>query len=141
MKDIFIDTNVAKHLANPLTDEYKELVKWLVNDGALVMSDYLLAEYGKGNQNLSVIISRLQATGRLNSLSKQQINGLRFTKKIERRLESNRKDWNHIKAILLSKRKIAIALDIKLMGDINTYPKIEGIQPTCVNCPTKVNYK
>ena len=31
LKDIFIDSNVAKNFANPLDPEYKKLVNWLMN--------------------------------------------------------------------------------------------------------------
>ncbi len=53
--DIFIDTNVAKNFGNPLDDDYKDLITWLLKhnpkdktpekDAHLVISQKLFAEY------------------------------------------------------------------------------------------------
>jgi hypothetical protein len=42
MKDIFIDNNIAKNFTLPYDDSYKNLLAWLYQEGALVVSQKLL---------------------------------------------------------------------------------------------------
>lgn len=141
MKDIFLDTNLSKKLINPVESEYLEFLNWLYKEGVLVMSNKLQAEYGRGNQNLVVIIHRLTISGRLNFITNKELQEYVFPKKTENKLLSNYADRVHIKSILLSKRKMAIVGDTNLMRDINKYQRIDGIKPIAVDNPNKIDYK
>ncbi|MBI5217602.1 MAG: hypothetical protein HY958_01555 [Bacteroidia bacterium] len=44
MKDIFVDTNIAKNLITPLNPEYKKFLNWLNIEGSLVVSNHLLRQ-------------------------------------------------------------------------------------------------
>lgn len=141
MKDIFLDTNLAKNLINPLSDSFKEFIIWLNKDGALVFSNHLKREYGRGNQNLATIVNNLAAKGRINNIPNQVISNFKFSKSVEKKFLSNYKDRVHIKTVVLSERKLALALDINLQTDISGLPKINGIKPNCKDCPNKIKYK
>jgi hypothetical protein len=140
-KDIFIDNNIAKNFSNPIDPEYKKLIKWLIefnpnpkkhDDNAyLVVSQKLIAEYyrtmghaASGN-NIAVIINLLTQQGRLNRISNEQIKEFKqehFTKKVERKLVSNKEDREHIPVVLLSDRKYALTLDEKFTADLVKFP-------------------
>lgn len=139
--DIFIDTNLAHNLINPMNDHFKKLYLWLYHEGALAITKKLIAEYGQGNQNLAVVVNYLTVKGRVNCISKQQLTNLSIPKKIEKRLLSNRSDHTHIKTVILSDRKIAISADKNLIDDINNYPKYQKIKACCADCPSKINYQ
>lgn len=150
MKDIFIDNDIAKRFSPPLQKPYKELITWLYNEGALVVSQKLLVEYNQGlanltdmkrNESILGIIGVLIQTGRLNKITNQQLNNYRFKKYIENAFLSNRKDWNHIKTVLLSYRKMAITVDANFHNDINRQPKIDKIKPHATFSPSTINYK
>lgn len=141
MKDIFVDTSSAQNLSNPKSQGYKDLLEWLKKDGHLVYSDGLLREIGQGNQVLLTLINKLIADGRSNKIKNNQLNNLTIKKSIERNFISNWKDRIHIKTVILSNRKLAIALDNNLRRDINLYPKVDGVKPVAVDCPTKCCYK
>ena len=150
MKDIFIDNNIALKLSPPLDEEYKELVAWLFEEGALVVSQKLLVEYNQGlihlsnakrNESVLGIIGRLTQEGRLNKINNQQISAFIIPKKIENRLLSNKKDRDHLKTIILSFRKLAITSDNNFLRDINNYPKVNKVSPEAAYSPSRINYK
>jgi hypothetical protein len=143
-KDIFIDNNIAKNFSNPIDPEYKKLIKWLIefnsdsknNNAHLVVSQKLLAEYyrtmghaASGN-NIAVIINLLTQQGRLNRISNDQIKEFKqsqFTKKVERKLISNKEDREHIPVVLLSDRKYALTLDEKFTTDLVNFPSFTAL--------------
>lgn len=139
MKDIFIDNNVAKNFANPLDPEYKRLIAWLIafnendiaNNAHLVVSDKLLAEYGRtagfaySATNITVIIGKLTREGRIVKIGNQKIKEFKrryFTKTVVRRLTCNREDRNHIPVVLLSHRKYALSRDDNFRNDLESFP-------------------
>jgi hypothetical protein len=141
MKDIFIDNNIASRFKNPADEEYKKLIKWLITytedeenqdkNAYLVVSPKLLAEYHRSNlhvkdgQNIIVIIGILQRQGRLVIISNEQIKTFKqqyFTKKIEKNLQSNHEDREHIPVVLLSERKYALSIDQNFVKDLNSFP-------------------
>jgi len=140
-KDIFLDSNIVKNFSNPLDEEYKKLFQWISTIGYLAISQKLLVEYGRTNQNLSVLVNRLQADGRLIKFQSQDLNTIRFDKKTLKNLKSNREDQLHLKVILLSDRKIAIIIDKKFRDDVNGFPKYNGIKPQAVARPEEIDYK
>jgi hypothetical protein len=129
VKDIFVDNNIAKNFCNPLDPEYKNFLKWLIHDGALVISNSILREYSSSTShsasatNISAIIGLLGAAGRLNKVSPKELRAFVIPKGVERRLRSNKADWQHLKTVLLSFRRIAITSDANLGHDIVNYPK------------------
>jgi hypothetical protein len=140
-KDIFIDNSIAsKHFSNPIDDEFKKLIEWIqtynsdeFNDAYLVISPFLIKEYVESNRNANSttnivrIIDDLTKQDRLIRYSKKEIEVCQkeiFTKKILKKLQSNSKDRNHIPAVLLSDRKIALTEDNNFIKDLNLF---EGI--------------
>jgi len=135
-KDLFIDTNIAKNLSNPLDEEYRKLVKWLYyydpNDTAnkdnyahLVVSKKLLIEYTKtATRFYNDIIAELQKEGRLITISNQEIKDFQqehFTKTVEKKLQCNQEDKEHIPVVLLSDRKYALTNDNKFKSDLENF--------------------
>lgn len=141
MNDIFFDTNLAHNLINPTSPEYRDFLNWLYKDGALVISNKLEVEYGRGNQNLIVIIDGLTKNGRINRITNRQLQEYCIPKRIENRLLSNKADRNNIKCIVLSNRKMGIIADNNLLKDINNYPRLNKIKPTAANRPSEIDYK
>jgi uncharacterized membrane protein len=100
-KDIFIDNNIASRFKNPADPEYIKLRNWLMlyreikegeedTNAHLVVSNKLLNEYSRSNQNIKdgqniiLIIGRLQREGRLIKIDNQAIKDFQqehFTKK------------------------------------------------------------
>lgn len=141
MKDIFIDNSAAINLSTPLTDPFKIFVKWLYSEGTLVLNKKLKVEYIAGNQTLSIVIDRLTRDGRVNNIPDNLLKEFIFTSVQEKRFLSNKRDRIHLKSVFLSKRKLAISNDTNFIIDINGFNKVDGIQPTCVDCPSKINYQ
>jgi hypothetical protein len=143
MKDIFIDTNIAKNFTNPLDPIYKKLLRWLTTDvqSHWVVNQKLLVEYGRTNQTILVLIDQLQRQGRLIKKEKAELNAVPFPKQYERKLHSNSEDWVHLKTIWLSHRKIGIIIDEGLRHDVNQSPKQGGIQPKAFSRPEEINYE
>jgi hypothetical protein len=143
-KDIFVDTNIAKNFSNPLSDEYKNFIAWLNETGSLVISNKLLAEYGRSfahslsSTSMWVIINHLTRTGRLIKISSAQLDALIIPKRVQRRLESNFADHVHLKTVLLSNRKLAVVGDKRLRDDINNYP---GGGASAAACPSALSYQ
>ncbi len=61
-----------------------------------------------------------------------------FSKKIERKLQSNNEDREHIPVVLLSNRKYALCLDNKFIADLKSFP---GFTVTVEKRSEKLNYK
>lgn len=155
MKDIFIDNSCAsKHFSSPVDENYIELIKWIVkfeegseNNAVLVISNKLLKEYYDSNRNASsptsipIIIAILTRQDRLNKKSNKELKDLTeriFSKKIQKKLRSNKKDWSHIALVLLSCRKMALTEDENLAYDLLNFPKSKNIVS---NRPESLNYK
>ena len=140
--DIFIDNNIACKFSNPADSEYKELIRWLMDnhkiaDGKeddrayLVVSHKILAEYYRscrndaGKTSIPMIISQLTKDGRLELFSNEEINGFKsqyFTKAIEKKLRSNNEDREHIPPVLMSDRKYALTYDDNFTYDLEHFP-------------------
>ncbi len=141
MKDIFIDTNVAKNFQNPLDPEYKKLLLWLKHEGVWVVSQKLLVEYGRTNQNIAVLVNLLLSKGRLRVIPSEEHKAFKLTKREEKGLCCNHEDHWHLRTVFLSYRKIAIAIDENFRNDINGFRKIDGIQPQAVSRPEQIDYE
>lgn len=141
IKDIFIDTNIAKNFSNPLDPEYKKLILWLRNTGTWVVNQKLLVEYGRTNQTILVLINELQKVNRLKKYEKAELDTIVFKKSYQKKLSSNDEDWTHLKTIWLSVRKIGIIIDVGLRDDVNSSPLQNGIQPTAVSRPQDIDYE
>ena len=141
MKDIFIDTNIAKNFQNPLDPEYKKLLSWLLREGIWVVSQKLLVEYGRTNQNIAVLTNKLLIDGRLRIIPSTEHKQFTFTKREEKDLCCNNEDRWHLRTVLLSHRKIAIAIDENFRKDINGFRKIDGVQPQAVARPEQIDYE
>lgn len=140
--DIFIDNNIACKFSNPADPEYKELIRWLmdnhkIEDGKdddrayLVVSQKLLAEYYRscrdaaGKTSIPMIINQLTKDGRLARFSNEEIKGFKskyFTKAIEKKLRSNNEDCEHIPPVLMSDRKYALTYDDNFTYDLEHFP-------------------
>ena len=146
IKDIFIDNNVAKNFKNPVDPHYKKLIDWLYECGHLVLSQKLLKEYydsnrGNWGQSIITIINRPTKDERLVRISNEQMENLRFPKRLDEKYQRLNKDYWHIKAILLSNRKLAIIIDSNFRNAINDHPKHDGVSACAVSRPEEVNYE
>jgi len=141
MKDIFVDTCTAQQFCNPMNEAYKSLLLWIKQDGYLVYTNKLLQEIGQGNQNLLALLAQLIKEGRANKISNEALRQIEFSKKQKGNFLSNGKDWDHIKTVILSNRKLAISGDAYLISDINGLPKYNKIQPSAYDCPSKCPYR
>jgi hypothetical protein len=142
--DVFVDNNVAKNFCNPADPHYKDFIKWLFEEGHLAVSNKILGEYVSsvgGSQsatNIVASISRLTRDGRLIKFSQEQLTQLVFSKRIIRKLRSNRKDHAHIRVVLLSCRKLALSLDANFRYDVNSFP---GHQAVARARPEELSYR
>lgn len=162
MKDIFIDSNIAKNFATPADPNYKELIKWLKhydeesvkndktnheNFAHLVVSQKLLNEYLRSSRDCSkpssipILINILLREGRLIKIKAEEIKNFKkkyFSKKVISKLESNREDHFHIITVLKSHRKMCLTIDDNFSKDLHNFPKFT------VNVekrPENLNYK
>lgn len=157
MKDIFIDNDVtSKHFSNPIDEDYKNLIDWLrtfnndvENDAHLVLSNFLLREYHESNKNpnsqtnIISIIDEMIKNNRIQRISNKDIKDFQtrhFTKKNLKNLTSNAKDRNHIPAVLLSERKMALSEDTRFLNDLLQF---SGFKPIVAFSPNleKLPYK
>jgi hypothetical protein len=142
-KDILVDNSIAKNFCNPLDPHYRIFIQWLFHQGELVVTRQLLNEYhastgsSSSTTNIVVIISKLTISGRLHSVSKQKLKAFKIPNRIERRLRSNRKDWDSLKAVMLSDRKLALSRDSNFVFDVNNYP---GFFARAEQRPQDLNY-
>jgi hypothetical protein len=142
IKDIFIDTNCAVKLNNPIAEDYKELFRWLVrrkfdgDDPVLVVSQKLLVEYSRScgdipkSQNFPLILDLLLKDGRRPCVKKIEIQNFKikhFSKAIQRKLQSNFEDRDLIPVILLSQRKYALCGDNNLSKDLILFNKFNVV--------------
>ncbi len=157
-RDIFIDNNIASKFANPADPEYKELIRWLMDNhdiperqdddrAYLVVSQKLMTEYNRscrdasGSTSIPMIISKLTQEGRLVRISNQQIKdfkSLHFTKAVEKKLRSNNEDREHIPTVLLSDRKYALTYDEDFTYDLEHFP---GFTVIVKSRPEEIPYK
>ena len=154
-KDIFIDNNIAsRYFSNPVDEDHSKLVDWLrtfnedeATDAYLVISPYLMREYHESNRNATSTTNIVQIIGdltkqeRLVNFTKKEIEAFQsqhYSKKVMKRLLSNNKDRNHIPAVLLSDRKMALSEDDNFLHDLYEFSSFE---PTTAKRPEKLNYK
>lgn len=156
--DIFIDNNIASKFANPADPEYKELIKWLMDnhdiaEGAdddrayLVVSNKLLEEYLRSSREafgataIPMIINKLTKENRLVKITNQQIKNFKsqyFTKAVEKKLKSNSEDRDHIPTVLLSNRKYALTYDANFTYDLEHFG---GFTVIVKSRPEEIPYK
>mgnify|MGYP002624266487 CR=1 FL=1 len=155
--DIFIDNNIASKFANPADPEYKELIRWLMDNhyvqgtkddrAYLVVSKKLMAEYSRscrdsiGNTSIPMIVDQLTRDGRLELITNQRIKDFKslfFTKSVEKRLRSNIEDRDHIPVVLLSDRKFALTYDKDFTYDLENFP---GFSVIVKSRPGDIQYK
>jgi hypothetical protein len=126
--DVLVDNSVAKNFCNPLDPHYKTFISWLFREGVLVVTQRLIAEYhstmaaSPSETSIVAVMNRLLIVGRLMRCRKNQLNGFRFPARVARRLRSNKREHDTIRAVMLSDRKFALTLDGGLQYDINSYP-------------------
>lgn len=157
-RDIFIDNNIASKFANPADPEYKELIQWLMENheikedmeddlAYLVVTQKLLIEYFRSSRDatgataIPMVINKLTKEGRLIRFSNQQIKEFKnrhFTKAIEKNLQSNVEDRDHIPAVLMSDRKYALTYDSGLTYDLEHFP---GFSVLVCKRPEDMPYK
>ena len=152
-KDIFIDNSIAsKYFSNSIDEEFKKLIIWLqtcnrdeYNDAYLVITPFLLREYIESNRNANSetnivnLINTLTKEDRLVRFDKKQIETCQkkfFVKKVLKRLQSNAKDRNHIPAVLLSDRKIALSEDNNFLSDLRLFSDVIAEKR-----PEEINYE
>lgn len=142
-KDIFIDNCAAVEFCNPPSQEYKDLISWLMKEGVLVVSNKLLQEYNRtmGScaiyTNICVIISMLTTSGRLVKIPNSDLKKIDFSKK--KKLRSNIEDHDHIKLVLLTERKIALTKDVNLTFDLTSNFPEYSVQVS--SSPSDLTYK
>jgi hypothetical protein len=146
IKDLFVDNNIAKNFKNPADPEYKRLVDWLFREGHLVITQKLLSEYLASNQgnfgrSIITIVDQLTREGRIVKISTEEMKALKFPKKLEEKCQKLNKDYWHLKAILLSNRKLAIIIDVAFRDRVNDHPKHGGVQAIAVARPEEVDYE
>ncbi|CAN5244421.1 hypothetical protein BH09BAC4_BH09BAC4_49670 [soil metagenome] len=146
IKDLFVDNNVAKNFKNPADPEYQKLMTWLFKEGHLVLTPKLLAEYHSSNQgnfgqSITTIINQLTISGRLVRISTEEMKAIKFSKRLDEKCLKLNKDYWHLKAILLSNRKIAIIIDKAFRDAVNNHPKFEGVQASAVVRPEELDYQ
>lgn len=126
-KDLLVDNSIARNFCNPLDPHYKEFIRWLYDEGELIVTQRLIIEYNASTSgspsstNIVAIVAKLTADGRLRKVTKKELTAFRFPTRITRRLRSNKRDWDSIKATMLSLRKFALSLDINFIFDVNNF--------------------
>jgi hypothetical protein len=154
MKDIFIDSNIAKSFSRPADEEYKNLIRWLLihkhdteNDAYLLFSKKLEQEYvgsaqhAKSFTSIPYIIEILRRQERLREFSNNEIEDFLttfVTKKVKRRLREIKKDWNHLPLVMLSDRKMAITIDDDFIYNLTHFP---GFTVIAAKRPEELPYK
>lgn len=142
--DLFVDSNLSGHFARPVKPKYRQLIRWLMKEGCLVVCRSLVREYvtavrgAESQTTLPAIVNRLQRDGRLTHFSKNELQAFRIKPSAQRRLRSNRADHDFIKIVLLSDRKIGLSKDRNLARDINDFP---GYEAQVASTPSKIDYR
>jgi hypothetical protein len=78
---------------------------------------------------------------RIKRVSNQEIKNFQtqhFSKKVLKKMTSNAKDRNHIPAVLLSNRKMALSEDNRLLNDLLEF---SGFNPIVAKRPEELPYK
>ena len=81
---------------------------------------------------------------RIVRIENTQLKAFSFPSHIEKKinkLRMNIEDYDHLKAIIISNRKIGIVIDEKLRLSVNDYPSIDGIKPQAVSRPEQIDYE
>ncbi len=155
-KDIFIDNNIAKDFASPPDEEYKQLIRWLLeydeeqeeNNAYLVVSNGLIQEYmrsaraARSATSITAIVAKLTREGRLQKITNQQIKAFQqkhFTKKVQKKLICNCEDRNLMPVVFLSERKYVLTIDVKFANDLINFPKF-GKLVVVADHPGKLDY-
>jgi hypothetical protein len=139
-RDIVIDNNIMSLYDSPKDENIKMLFRWLREEGTLTASKNLIKEYRQsGNQKLVILINELNRKGRYLLITKSEIDSF----KIDRHFNytCNYKDREHAKLVFLSIRKRLIANDNKLVHDVNSFKKVNGIKPCACKNPQNCCYK
>ena len=92
------------------------------------MAEYLASNQGIFGQIIITIINKLTIDGRLVNFSNDDLKSLTFPKKIVQKCQQLKKDYWHVKAILLSNRKMAIIIDEAFRKAANEHPVHGGIK-------------
>ena len=158
MKDIFIDTNIAKNFTNPSDNEYRKLIRWLKEYDEddienkdtyahLVHSQKLMNEYIDSSREadsqtcIYALVNLMMTQGRIVPITNKDIKDFKrkhFTKKVEGDLRCNKKDRDHIPAIMLSHRKYVLAIDKNFLHDIINFPRFKV---TAASRPSDLPYQ
>lgn len=126
MKDIVVDTSAMRLFEGAKDPDFKNFFRWLVSEGVLTVSNYLLKEYsGIGSNGVAALIDILRSTNppRYNKIERKRIDtfndrGFRYS--------CNRKDKCHVKLVMLSFRRLALAQDSNLVNDVNRFPRYKA---------------
>lgn len=143
VKDIFVDDCVAVRLENPLDPKLHGFLIWLESEGSLVVTKKIVAEYSAslsrgGSSTFIALLSKLQRQGRQVFISSKELKDFKIPPKTSRKLKSNKKDWWHLKAVIISPRKIALSFDNNFISDVNGYP---GCSANASSDIAQLNYK
>lgn len=127
IKDIFVDDCIAVRLENPLDIKLKSFLEWLEVNGSLVLTPKIIAEYQASlslcaGSTFLTILNKCISEGRCVEFTNQDLKLFRFKKKDSSKLRSNTKDHWHLKAVMLSPRKIAVSRDNNFIHDVNNFP-------------------
>ena len=142
--DLFVDADRSGSFCRPVDPAYRKLIAWLRSDGQLVVCQSLIREYhdavrgSTAPTTLVALLEHLQRHGRLKRFGKSALNAFRITKHIENRLQSEMKDRDHVKIVLLSDRKLGISGDVDFRRDVNNYP---GYSAVVRQHPSEVQYE
>jgi hypothetical protein len=132
MKDIVIDTNIAKNFANPISSSYQIFIKWLKEEGSIAYCQYLLCEYMRTNQystsltNICALLDMQVRNKRANRITNSMIKKCKLPKSFSKIKKSHKKDEEILKTVILSHRKMLISKETTLNIDVVNYPRIKG---------------
>jgi len=133
-KDVVVDNDVMCLYDQPKSPSISRLFMWIKKKGALTVNRKLIQEYGgSGNQFVFVLLNELGRDGRLNMIEKQALKS--FTHDRHFNYTCNGPDRMHARTVFLSCRKCCISFDKRLRSDINSFRKIDGLQPCACNNP------
>lgn len=127
MDDIFVDDCVAVKLENPLDPRFVGFVKWLSAVGVLVTSKKILSEYNRslskgGPSTFITVLNELQKDGRIRFFSNGDLKDFPISSHVARKLRSNKGDWWHIRAVMLSDEHRALSFDVNFKFDLTHFP-------------------
>jgi hypothetical protein len=135
VKDIFVDTNVIAKYPKNGDKHLVTFFRWLHARGILVVSTFLLKEYsGIGSSDVAVLLDYLRTQSRLKKFKPSDIDKVKDS---SFSYTCNRKDWSHVKLVMLSQRRLAVAGDVNFVNDVNRFPRYKAI---AVLCPSKCSY-